>query len=167
MGLYFISIDLGFCSWFLILVFAQWFCSRLGRTFRVTEKVLLRVTAKVCGIVRGHGKILYSCQESWHKTWRVLRSRQKVVQKSHLTSITSCSVKALKYLKKLRKRIVNPDRPQTFAVTPKYITTRYGYTGDKSQFLPLEAAKRRLVFKKGRTIVQHHIPCYINCVLTI
>ena len=58
MGLYSTSIDLGFCSWFSILVYAQWFSSRLGRIFRVTEKVLLRVTAKVRGIVRGHGKSL-------------------------------------------------------------------------------------------------------------
>ena len=58
MGLYSTSIDLGFCSWFSILVYAQWFCSRLGRTLRVTEKVLLRVSAKVRGIVRGHGKSL-------------------------------------------------------------------------------------------------------------
>ena len=56
MGIYLTLNDLGFCSWFSILVFAQWFCSRLGRTFRVTENVLLRVTANVCGIVRGHGK---------------------------------------------------------------------------------------------------------------
>ena len=42
----------------------------------------------------------------------------------------------------------NPNRPQTFAVTPKYITTRFGYTGDKLRFLPLEAAKRRLGLEK-------------------
>ena len=35
-------------------------------------------------------------------------------------------------------------------MTPKYTTTRYGYTGDKSRFLPLEAAKRRLVKKYKR-----------------
>ena len=48
MGLYFTSIDLGFCSWFSILVFALEFCSRffpiyfsrLGRMFRVTAKVV-------------------------------------------------------------------------------------------------------------------------------
>ena len=44
---------MAFSSWFSILVNAQWFSSRLGRIFRVTEKVLLRVTAKVCGIVLG------------------------------------------------------------------------------------------------------------------
>ena len=50
--------------------------------------------------------------------------------------------------KKLLKRMFNPNRPQTFAVTPKNITTRLGYKGEKSQFLPLEAAKRRLVTYK-------------------
>ena len=68
-GVYSTSIDIGFFSWYSILVFALGFCSRLGRTFRVT--------AKVRGIVRGPDKSFKFVV--WQKKGRVLGSRQKVI----------------------------------------------------------------------------------------
>ena len=54
MGLTFYStpIDLGFCSWFSILVFAQKFCSRFFTMYFSRLGRMLRATAKVVG----HGK---------------------------------------------------------------------------------------------------------------
>ena len=55
----------------------------------MTEKVLLRVTAKVCGIVRGHGK-------KRGVFWGHGKSRRP----RHLTSITSFSVTCIEIPKK-------------------------------------------------------------------
>ena len=57
-GVYSTSIDIGFFSWYSILVFALGFCSRLGRSFRVKAKVLGKVGCYVRGIISGHGKSL-------------------------------------------------------------------------------------------------------------
>ena len=120
MGLtfYSTSIDLGFCSWFSILVYAQWFSSRLGRIFRVTEKVLLRVTAKVRGIVRGHGKVCSVVRSHGKKRGVFWGHGKRSFRKVILLPSDHVPLNALKNLKKLRKRIFNPNRPQTFAVTP-------------------------------------------------
>ena len=71
----------------------------------MTEKVLLRVTGKVRGIVRGHGKVC-SVVRSHGKKRGVFWGHGR---RSSFSFHTSCSVK---------KRIFNPNRPQTFAVTP-------------------------------------------------